>query len=95
MEGLNTSPVEMIHALGHHIQALHIHDNDGHGDHHQLPFTMSIDFAAVVQALKDIGYNRWLTLETYCYPIGATPENIFERVQNMANAAKKIARMME
>ena len=52
MEGLNTTPAEMIRALGQHLQALHIHDNDCHGDHHQLPFTMNIDFEAVIQALK-------------------------------------------
>ena len=37
MAGMNTSPAEMIHALGQHLQALHIHDNDCHGDHHHYP----------------------------------------------------------
>lgn len=95
MQGMNTSPAEMIRALGHHLQALHIHDNDCHGDHHQLPFTMSIDFDAVVQALKEIGYAGWLTLEVDRYCHGSTPENVYEKVQNMANCAKKIAQMME
>ena len=94
MEGMNTSPAEMIHALGHHLQALHIHDNDCHGDSHQLPFTMKIDFDAVVQALKDIGYNRWLTLEVDRYCHDATPENIHEYVENMAKTAKKLSQMM-
>ncbi|MBQ8768514.1 MAG: sugar phosphate isomerase/epimerase [Oscillospiraceae bacterium] len=94
MRGLNTSPAEMIRALGHHMQTLHIHDNDCHGDHHQLPFTMNIDFDTVVSALKEIGYNGWLTLETYRYCIGATPENVAEKVADMANAVKKIAEMI-
>ena len=94
MEGLNTTPAEMIHKLGHHLQALHIHDNDCHGDHHQLPFTMNIDFHAVIAALKDIGYNHWLTLEVDRYCGGSTPENVFEKVENMAITAKKIAQML-
>lgn len=94
MEGMNTSPSEMILALGRHLQALHIHDNDCHGDHHQLPFTMNIDFEAVIQALKDIGYAGWLTLEVDRYCHGSTPDNVFEKVQNMANCAKKLAHML-
>ena len=94
MAGMNTTPAQMIHALGHHLQALHIHDNDCRGDHHQLPFTMNIDFDAVVKALKDIGYSRWLTLEVDRYCHDATPENVAEKVQNMADCAKRIAQMM-
>lgn len=94
MEGMNTSPSEMILALGRHLQALHIHDNDCHGDHHQLPFTMNIDFESVIQALKDIGYAGWLTLEVDRYCHGSTPDNVFEKVQNMANCAKKLAHML-
>ena len=94
MAGMNTTPAEMIHALGHHLQALHIHDNDCRGDHHQLPFTMNIDFDAVVLALKDIGYSHWLTLEVDRYCHDASPENVYEKVQNMAACAKRIAQMM-
>ena len=95
MLGLNTSPAEMIHKLGHHLQALHIHDNDCRGDHHQLPFTMGIDFDAVVKALKGIGYTGWITMEVDRYCHDATAENVPQKVQDMANCAKKIAKMME
>ena len=94
MEGLNTTPAEMIRALGQHLQALHIHDNDCHGDHHQLPFTMNIDFGTVIDALRAVGYNHWLTLEVDRYCIGSTPDNVFEKVQNMANCAKKLTHML-
>ena len=94
MEGMNTSPAEMIHALGNHLQALHIHDNDCRGDHHQLPFTMNIDFDAVVKALKEVNYTGWLTLEVDRYCHDATEDTVAEKVQNMANCAKKLAQMM-
>lgn len=94
MQGMNTTPAAMIHALGHHLQALHIHDNDCRGDHHQLPFTMKIDFDAVVQALKDIGYAGWLTLEVDRYCHDSTPDNVYEKIVKMAQTAEKIAQMM-
>ena len=94
MQGMNTTPAAMIHALGHHLQALHIHDNDCRGDHHQLPFTMNIDFDAVIKALQDIGYSGWLTLEVDRYCHDSTPDNVYEKVVKMAQTAEKIAQMM-
>ena len=95
MHGLNTSAVEMIHALGSHLQALHIHDNDFDNDSHQLPFTMKIDFPPVMQALKDIGYSGWLTLEADEYCLDTTPETVPQKVRNLADAARKLADMMK
>ena len=63
MRGLHTSAPEMIRALGPHLQALHIHDNDRHYDSHRLPFTMDIDFQSVIGALREVGYTGYLTLE--------------------------------
>lgn len=57
MRGCNTNAPEMILALGERLQALHIHDNDCWHDNHQIPFSMNIDFDAVVDALKKIGKN--------------------------------------
>lgn len=45
------------------LQALHVHDNDLHGDDHTLPFTRKIDFSAVTAALADIGYAGDFTFE--------------------------------
>lgn len=95
MKGVDTSAVEMIHALGHRLQALHIHDNDKLHDSHQIPFSMDIDFPAVAKALKDIGYTGYLTLEADAYLRGRTAENIFEGMQNMAASAKRLAELMK
>ena len=94
MRGLNTSAPEMIYALGHRLQALHIHDNDKWLDSHQIPFSMNIDFVAVAKALKDIGYAGELTLEADKYLKGRTAENIFEAMVNMAAAAKQLDALM-
>lgn len=52
MRGSGSGAANMIRALGHRLQALHIHDNDRWHDSHQIPFSMSIDFAPIAAALK-------------------------------------------
>lgn len=90
MRGLNTSAPELIHALGHHLQALHIHDNDCHHDSHALPYTMAIDFSAVAKALREANYQGYLTLECdqHCGKSGA--EEVPQRLAEMAAAARRL-----
>lgn len=95
MRGLNTSAPEMIHALGTHLQALHIHDNDCLHDSHAMPFTMQIDFSAVVNALRDINYSGYFTLEAdrHCHDCDA--ESLPDKVKELAHSAKCLADMFE
>ena len=95
MRGLDTNAVEMIHTLGHRLQALHVHDNDKWLDSHQIPFSMNIDFTAVVKALKEIGYPGDMTLEANAYLKGRTPENILDGMKDMAAAARRLRDMMQ
>lgn len=90
MKGLNTSAPKMIRTLGEHLQALHIHDNDLLHDSHALPFTMDIDFTAVMKALREIDYKGFLTLEADAHTKDSAPETVFEKVKEMAAAAKKL-----
>ena len=94
MRGLGTSAVEMIDALGNRLAALHIHDNDRWLDRHQLPFTMNIDFAAIVEALRRIGYRGYFTLEADRY-LSAYKQDVFAGLQNMADTARRLADMFE
>lgn len=93
--GCETSAPEMIRALGSYLQALHIHDNNKLDDSHQLPFTMDINFAAVICALKEIGYEGYLTLEANSYLKDHMPEHVFEGIKTMANTAKRLSEMYE
>lgn len=52
-----------IRALGPRLYALHVHDNDLVDDLHHLPFSSKIDFDAVADALREIGYAGDMTLE--------------------------------
>lgn len=93
MLGSDTSAVEMIKALKDRLQSLHIHDNDKLNDNHQLPFSMDIDFVSVVDALKEIEYRGYFTLEADRYLDAYTSENVEIGIRNLANAAKRLADM--
>lgn len=95
MKGSGNGAANMIRALGDKLQALHIHDNDQLHDSHQIPFSMSIDFHAVVKALKEIGYNGYFTLEADQYLRAYTQDNIFDGMTELASSAKRLADMYE
>ena len=87
--------VNIINALGNHLQALHIHDVDRIHDNHQLPFTLEIEYESIMKALKENGYSGYLTLESSSYMSAYEKENAFEGVKKMAETAKKLSDMME
>lgn len=96
MKGLGTSAVEMIHALGkERLQALHIHDNDKWHDSHRLPFTMDIDFAPIVKALKDIDYQGDFTLEVDHLMKEYGADRIDEGARAMAESVRRLVEMYD
>lgn len=58
--------------LGSHLKVLHIHDNDGIRDLHQIPYTFtktrenraSTDWGGFLKGLRNIGYEGVLSFET-------------------------------
>ncbi len=49
--------------LGANLKAVHIHDNNGIGDQHLAPYCGTLDFDAVVRALRDIHFAGPFTFE--------------------------------
>ena len=96
MKGLGTNAVEMIHALGkERLRALHIHDNDKWHDSHRLPFTMDIDFAPIVKALKDIDYQGDFTLEVDHLMKEYGADRIDEGARAMAEGVRRLVEMFD
>ena len=95
MLGSDTSAVEMIHALGNRLAALHIHDNDKLNDSHQIPLSMNIDFDAVLRALKDVDYQGYFTLESYAYLKKFNADNVADGVRDLAVAVSRLSDMYE
>lgn len=63
--------VESIYDAAGHITGLHIEDIVGgrRGKHyHRIPGEGDLDFRAIFDALDDIGYDGYATMELYTYP---------------------------
>ena len=95
MRGSGSGVANMIRALGSHLQALHIHDNDGWHDSHAIPFSMNMNYDEVVQALKDINYQGYFTLEADTHLKKYDDESIFKGIKEMAESTRKLAEMYE
>ena len=95
MKGSGSGAANMIQALGSHLAALHLHDNDRLHDSHQIPFSMEIDFEEVVKALKEIGYQGYFTLEADSYLNAYTADTALDGIRALAASARKLADMFE
>ena len=56
---------EDIKKIGPFLQVLHVHDNNGQFDSHQMPWQGSIIWDNFVAALHNIGFTGCISLETY------------------------------
>lgn len=62
-EACHTPGVEFLPVLGERLFCTHLHDNDGVGDLHQLPFDGQLDFERICRQLNEVGYQGNITLE--------------------------------
>lgn len=95
MRGSGNGAVNMIKTLGHRLQALHIHDNDRWHDDHQIPFSMQIDFVAIVKALKEIDYQGYFTLEADSFLKAYDQDTVLEGMVKLKDSARKLADLFE
>lgn len=51
--------------LGSRITAFHMHDNNGIADEHIAPFSGILDWDRFVDGLREIGYDRTISFETF------------------------------
>lgn len=62
-EACHTSGMEFLPVLGKRLFCVHLHDNDGVGDLHQLPFDGELDFERICRQLREVGFDGNITLE--------------------------------
>ena len=60
-----TNQYEQLMKVGKRLKATHIHDNYGVDDNHVAPFEGLINWADVMRALRDIGYQHSFTYEAH------------------------------
>ena len=59
----NPSPADVIRLLGSSLEVLHLNDNDTFTDQHKMPFSGTIDWDDVFNALDEIGYKGVYNME--------------------------------
>jgi sugar phosphate isomerase/epimerase len=59
------NPVQWIRRFAGRLHHLHLHDNHGDSDRHLPPGAGTINWEAVIKALKETGYDRTITLEVF------------------------------
>lgn len=87
---------EAVRLLGReYLRVLHVHDNDGRGDFHWLPYEGVIDWSDFAAALQEIGFDGTLSLETHVphrIPDGAeraaANQKLFEDARRLAGRSR-------
>jgi sugar phosphate isomerase/epimerase len=59
----HTPELDLLSIYGKKLMALHLHDNDGSGDHHMLPFDGNIDWCSTMKKISQQGYTGATSLE--------------------------------
>lgn len=83
-----------LNTLGKRLTVLHIHDNDGNGDKHLMPYTQTTDiwgsnpgtnWEGFIDGLRDIGYEGNLSFETF-KAVKAFPKELEKEVLTLITA---------
>lgn len=94
---------DFITTLGSRLKVLHIHDNDGIADLHQVPFTFtktrenlaSTDWDGFIRGLKAIRFDKTLSFETAPVLQSFPEEMRFEALSFIAKIGAYFARAIE
>lgn len=85
MELVHRQPADYVRIVGKRLKIMHLHENDGIGDLHQMPYTFGmklgsgINWEDFAQALREIEYDGTLSFETFpC--INSFPRGIRKQV---------------
>jgi sugar phosphate isomerase/epimerase len=90
----NEPDIDLLSLFGNKLAALHLHDNDGTGDQHRMPFTRKIDWKEQMARIAATGYTGPTTLECTAGGPGSTvpddPRSADEWLRDAFNAAEKL-----
>jgi len=71
--------LDQLAAHSDRLIALHLHDNDGSGDQHTLPFTGTVDWQRLAELIAQSSYRKWANLEVSQSASGYEDEDAFLR----------------
>lgn len=71
---------DAVRTAGKYLRTLHVHDNDGKADRHQLPWLGTADWNSFTAALAETGFDGVMSLETR----GPVSKNMPDAVRDAA-----------
>lgn len=80
---------------GERLGCLHVHDNNYQGDQHQIPGLGQMNWPAITDALREIGYRGEFTYEADAFLKNFTPDVVPMAVKFMADIARHWASKCE
>lgn len=86
------TPADAVKMIGKdYLRTLHVHDNDGYSDLHQIPGLGIANWDDFGKALNGIGYDGVFSLETAVKPDGLSEAEWDIKARELAALAKKIS----
>jgi sugar phosphate isomerase/epimerase len=85
-----TPGVDVLAKYGDKLDALHLHDNDGSGDQHLLPFNGTINWEQIMTQLKGLKFNEPLALEVF-----ARDDDRLSAPQYLSEAMKSLQKLKD
>jgi sugar phosphate isomerase/epimerase len=93
MSGLDVAAA--VRRLAPHLRATHIADNHGNADEHFAPFNGTVDWAATMKALGEVGYRNDFSFEIHMltapYP-AAVQKNLIRFTHDLGGYLLSLAR---
>ncbi len=86
---------EAIRQMGKHLKALHVNDNRGEKDEHQLPYLGNIPWEPLMLALKEVEYAGDFTYEVIYFTPGFDPKFHGEAMEFSCKVARHLVSMLQ
>ena len=87
------SGLDELDSLKDRLIAVHLHDNDGTGDQHNIPFTGSVDWERLARIMAASSYTKCVSMESNMHRTGISDEREF--LSKAFIAGTRLAAMIE
>jgi len=85
--------LDALDSLRDRLISVHLHDNDGTADQHNLPFTATVDWPRLARIMAGSSYRKCVSMESAMRCAGIADEGEF--VARARDAGAKLSRMVE
>lgn len=80
---------DAVRTAGKYLRTLHVHDNDGKADRHQLPWLGTANWNSFTAALAETGFDGVMSLETRGPVSKEMPDAVRDAAEKLTYAAAK------